>query len=212
MQLYFSPLSCSAATRICFYEAGTEATFTEVDSKTKRTQDGSDYLEVNPLGLVPALRTDDGDVLTENAAILQYLAGALPHAGLAPEDGRGRTRLQQWLSFIGTELHKATFTTLLDTSANEGARAYALERGSNRLAYLDKHLTGREFLLERFSVADAYLVTVLNWSAATPIDLGKWPAIAAYFARMQERPSVAKALREERRLYGAQLERRKTRA
>ncbi|MGE6763403.1 glutathione binding-like protein [Corallococcus interemptor] len=212
MQLYFSPLSCSAATRICFYEAGTEAAFIEVDSKAKRTQDGRDYLEVNPLGLVPALRTDDGDVLTENAAILQYLAGALPHAGLAPEDGRGRTRLQQWLSFVGTELHKATFMPLLDESANEGAKTYALERGNNRLDYLDKHLTGREFLLERFSVADAYLVTVLNWCGATPIDLGKWPAIAAYVARLQERPSVAKALREERRLYGAQLERRKTRA
>ncbi|NOK32911.1 glutathione S-transferase [Corallococcus exercitus] len=209
MQLYFSPLSCSASTRISLYEAGAQAEFIEVDSKTKRTHDGRDYLEVNPLGLVPALRTDDGDVLTENAAILQYVAGALPHAGLAPDDSRGRMRLQQWLSFIGTELHKATFTPLLDAKANEGAKTYALERGAARLGYLEQHLTGREFLLERFSVADAYLTTVLNWCAATPIDLKKWPAISAYFARMQERPSVAKAFSEERRLYGAQLEKRK---
>ncbi|MBN9685943.1 MULTISPECIES: glutathione S-transferase N-terminal domain-containing protein [unclassified Corallococcus] len=210
MQLYYSPLSCSAATRVCLYEAGTQATFIEVDSKAKRTLDGRDYLEVNPLGLVPALRTDDGDVLTENAAILQYLAGALPQAELAPTDHRGRVRLQQWLSFIGTELHKATFTPLLDASSPEGAKAYALGKGATRLAYLEKHLTGREFLLERFSVADAYLMTVLNWCAATPIDLKTWPAISAYFARLQKRPSVAKAFSEERALYVAQLEKRKT--
>ncbi|WP_404362750.1 glutathione binding-like protein [Corallococcus coralloides] len=208
MQLYFSPLSCSAATRICLYEAGAEATFIEVDNTTKRTLDGSNYLEVNPLGLVPALRTDDGDVLTENAAILQYLAGALPQADLAPADSRGRVRLQQWLSFIGTELHKATFSPLLDASAAEGARSYALERGARRLAYLEQHLTGREFLLERFSVADAYLVTVLGWCVATPIDLKKWPALSAYFARLQERPSVAKAFLEERARYAAQQKRK----
>ncbi|GMU01468.1 glutathione binding-like protein [Corallococcus caeni] len=212
MQLYFSPLSCSAATRICLYEAGAEAVFTEVDRKTKRTPDGRDYLEVNPLGLVPTLRTDDGDLLTENASILQYLAGALPHAGLAPDDSRGRVRLQQWLSFVGTELHKATFSPLLDAEAPEGAKGYALGKATARLAYLEQHLTGREFLLERFSVADAYLVTVLGWSVATPIDLKKWPAISAYLARLQERPSVAKAFSEERRLYGARLEKLKPRA
>ncbi|WP_375758637.1 glutathione binding-like protein [Corallococcus exercitus] len=211
MQLYFSSLACSAATRISLYEAGAEAEFIEVDSKTKRTHDGSDYLQVHPLGLVPALRTDNGDVLTENAAILQYLAGALPHAGLAPDDSRGRVRLQQWLSFIGTELHKATFFPLLDATSNEGARSYALEKGTARLAYLEQHLTGREFLLERFSVADAYLATVLGWCVATPIDLKKWPALSAYFARMLARPSVAKAFLEERKLYGAQLERHKPR-
>ncbi|WP_223645651.1 glutathione binding-like protein [Corallococcus sp. EGB] len=211
MQLYFSPLACSAATRICLYEAGAEAAFIEVDSKTKRTHDGNNYLEVHPLGLVPALRTDDGDVLTENASILQYLAETLPQAGLAPADSRGRVRLRQWLSFIGTELHKATFAPLLDASANEGAKSYALEKGAGRLSYLEKHLAGREFLLDRFSVADAYLVTVLNWHVATPIDLSKWPALLAYFARLQDRPSVAKAFLEERKLYGAELERRKAR-
>lgn len=212
MQLYFSPLSCSASTRICFYEAGTEATFIEVDPKTKRTLDGNNYLEVNPLGLVPTLRTDDGDLLTENAAILQYLAETLPQAGLAPTDSRGRVRLRQWLSFIGTELHKTTFAPLLDASANEGAKSYALEKGAGRLTHLEKHLTGREFLLDRFSVADAYLVTVLNWHVATPIDLSKWPAVLAYFKRLQDRPSVTRAFLEERKLYGALLERHKARS
>ncbi|MFB1481578.1 glutathione S-transferase N-terminal domain-containing protein [Corallococcus sp. RDP092CA] len=212
MQLYFSPLACSAAARICLYEAGTEATFIEVDSKTKRTHAGDNYLEVHPLGLVPALRTDDGDVLTENAAILQYLAEALPQAGLAPTDRRARARLQQWLSFIGAELHKATFFPLLDASATEGARSYALEKGAGRLAFLARHLAAREFLLDRFSVADAYLVTVLGWCVATPIDLSKWPALLAYFSRLKDRPSVARAFLEERKLYGAQLERHKARS
>ncbi|WP_244224294.1 glutathione S-transferase N-terminal domain-containing protein [Corallococcus sicarius] len=211
MQLYFSPLSCSAATRMCFYEAGTEATYIEVDSKTKRTHDGKNYLEVHPLGLVPALRTDDGDVLTENAAILQYVAQALPHANLAPTDPRGRARLQQWLSFIGTELHRGTFSPLLDSAGTEGGRAYALAKSTPRLAYVEQHLTGREFLLERFSVADAYLVTVLGWCVATPIELKKWPALSAYFARLSERPGVAKAFAEERGMYMAELEKRKAR-
>jgi glutathione S-transferase len=211
MQLYFSPLACSVATRICLYEAGKEATYIEVDSSTKRTQDGRDYLEVHPLGLVPALRTDDGEVLTENAAVLQYLARTLPQAGLGPEDGRGHTRLQQWLSFIGTELHKATFAPLFDETAPEGAKRYALEKAAGRFAYLEQALTGRDFLLERFSVADAYLVTVLGWCAATPIELKQWPVLSAYFARLVARPSVAKAFSEERGLYGAWLEKRKPR-
>ncbi|MBZ4415739.1 glutathione binding-like protein [Myxococcus sp. RHSTA-1-4] len=209
MQLYFSPLSCSMATRICLYEAGVEATYIEVDPKTKRTHEGQDFREVHPLGLVPALRTQDGDVLTENAAILQYVADSHPRANLAPADSRGRSRLHQWLCFIGTELHKALFMPLLDAKAPEGARAYALEKGTSRLDYLEKHLTGREFLLDRFSVADAYLVTVLNWCMVTPVDLKKWPAISAYHARLRTRPSIAKAFAEERVLYEAEVKRHK---
>ncbi|MFP2905610.1 glutathione S-transferase N-terminal domain-containing protein [Pyxidicoccus sp. 3LFB2] len=212
MQLYFSPLACSMATRISLYEAGAEATYTEVDSKTKLTHDGQDFRKVNPLGLVPTVRTDDGEVLTENAAILQHVAEAFPKAKLAPADSRGRARLQEWLCFIGTELHKALFTPLLDESAPEGARTYALEKGTSRLAHLDKHLTGREFLLDGFTVADAYLVTVLGWCVATPIELKEWPALSAYAARLWKRPSVAKALSEERALYMAELEKRQASA
>jgi len=114
MELFFSPLACSTSSRIALYEAGATATFVEVDTKTKRTLSGQDYLAINPVGLVPALRLPDGAVLLENAAILQYLADAHPDAGLAPRSGFARARLQQWLSFIGTELHQALFLPLFD--------------------------------------------------------------------------------------------------
>jgi glutathione S-transferase len=201
MQLYFSPLACSLATRIAFYEAGAGATYVEVDARTKRTRDGADFLEVNPIGLVPALRTDDGEVITEGAAILQYVADRFPKAELAPGGGMDRTRLQQWLCFIGTELHKALFIPLFDKTAPEGTAAHTVEKGKSRLDYLDRYLTGREFLLDRFSVADAYLYAVLNWTAATGIDLAPWPAVQAYHKRLQKRPSIAKAFAEELALY-----------
>ena len=128
MDHYFSPLACSLATRIALYEAGADAGFIEVDPKTKRiVDDGSDYLKVYPLGMVPAIRMDDGALLTENAAILQYVAERFPDANLAPKSGIERARLQQWLCFIGTELHKALFAPLLDAKSPEGAKAYALE-------------------------------------------------------------------------------------
>jgi glutathione S-transferase len=209
MDLYFSPLACSMATRIALYEAGADARFIQVDGKTKRTREGSDYLAINPLGLVPALRTDEGEVLTENAAILQYVAGRFPDAGLAPPAGMERARLQQWLSFIGTELHKAFFVPQLDRKAPDAVKTYALEKGESRVAYLDKYLAGRDYLLERFSIADAYLFTVLNWSIATPVDLARWPAVKGYYTRMRERPSIAKALAEERALYAEEQARQK---
>jgi glutathione S-transferase len=205
MHLYFSPLACSMATRIALYEAGADATFVQVDGKAKRTRpDGDDFYAVNPLGLVPALRDDDGTVITENAAVLQYVAERFPAAQLAPTGGLSRTRLQQWLCFIGTELHKATFGPLLDAKANDGAKAYALEKSGGRLSVVEKHLTGREALLDRFSVADAYLTTVLFWARATPVDLAQWPALTAYLERMRKRPSVARALAEEGALYAAE--------
>jgi glutathione S-transferase len=209
MDLYFSPLACSMGTRIAFYEAGAAARFVEVDPKTKRTRDGSDYHAINPLGLVPAIRTDDGEVMSENAAILQYVADRFPGADLAPSSGMGRSRLQQWLCFIGTELHKGLFMPLLDAKAPEAGKTYTREKGESRLAYLDRYLAGRDYLLDRFSVADAYLFTVLNWSTATGIDLARWPAVKDYYARMRQRPSIAKALAEERALYAEQQARHK---
>ncbi len=214
MDLYFSPLACSMATRIALYEAGAAANYLEVDPKTKRVQhDGSDFLAVNPLGLVPTLRTDDGVILTENAAILQYVADRLPNAGIAARNDSERARLQQWLCFIGTELHKALFVPLLDRKAPAEMKAYTLEKGLSRLDYLNAYLEGREFLLDHFSVADAYLVTVINWTMATPpIELVKWPAVKAYYERLRARPSVAKAITEEFELYKAELARHKAAA
>src|SRR5450432_1069137 len=134
MDLYFSPLSCSMATRIALYESGDGANFLEVDPKTKRlVGDGSDYLEVYSLGLVPSLRTDDGQLLTENAAILQYVADRRPGAGLAPIE---RTRLHQWLCFIGTELHKGLFVPVLSKKTPPEMKAYVLANNLSRLRYL----------------------------------------------------------------------------
>ena len=214
MDLYFSPLACSMATRIALYEAGADANYLEVDPAAKRVRaDGSDFYAINPLGLVPTLRTADGTILTENAAILQYVAEQFSEAGIGARPGMERSKLQQWLCFIGTELHKGLFAPLLSKTAPAEAKAYALEKGLSRLDHLDHHLEGREFLLDHFSVADAYLVTVINWTMATPpIDLAKWPNLKAYYERTRARPSIAKALAEEFALYKAELARHKAAA
>lgn len=207
MQLYFSPLACSMASRIALYEAQADARFVEVDPRTKRTLDGQDFHAVNPLGLVPAIRTDDGEVLTENAAVLQYIAEIFPAAALAPTQGMERARLHQWLCFIGTELHKALFIPLFDPKMPQDLKQRVLEKGVTRLNYLNSHLNGREFLLEHFSVADAYLVTVLNWKIATPVDLSRWPAVQDYYVRLTQRPSIARALNDEHALHAAEKRR-----
>lgn len=214
MDLYFSPMACSMATRIALYEAGSEARFIEVDPPSKTLlQDGSDFYGINPLGLVPTLRTDDGVILTENAAILQHVAERFPDSTIAAGTGMERSRLQQWLCFIGTELHKSLFQPQLVKKVPAEAKAYALEHGRSRLDYLENHLKGRDFLLDRFSVADAYLTTVLNWTMVIPqLDLTQWPAIKAYHARMRERPSVVRALTEEFELFKAEQARHKAAA
>jgi glutathione S-transferase len=155
------------------------------------------------------LRTDEGDLLTENGAILQYVAARFPGAKLAPESGIGRARLQQWLSYIATELHKAVFIPLLDDKAPVEAKAYAAGLADARFGLLDRHLAGREFLLDEFSVADAYLATVLNWTRAVPIDLATWPNVKAYHSRLRKRPSVARAWEEELALYNEEQARSK---
>ena len=211
MDLYFSPLACSLASRIALYEADADADarFIEVDPKTKRTMAGDDYRALYPLGLVPLIRLDDGSLLSENAAVLQYVAARYPGADLGGRDDLERARLQQWLCFIGTELHKALFIPLFDQSLSEDAKARARDKSESRFAFLDNHLRGRDFLLDRFTVADAYLYTVLNWTGSTKVDLTPWPAIAAYHKRMQARPSIAKAFKEEFALYQAELARHK---
>lgn len=214
MDVYFSPLACSMATRVALYEAGAEANYLEVDPPTKTVlNDGSDFRAVNPIGLVPTLRTDEGVVLTENAAILQYVADRFPESGIGTRPGIDRTRLHQWLCFIGTELHKGLFIPVLDRKAPQEAKAYVLEKNLSRLDYLDTYLKGRDFLLDHFSVADAYLVTVINWTMATPpIELAKWPNLKAYYDRLRARPSIAKAIAEEFELYKAEQARKKAAA
>jgi glutathione S-transferase len=204
MDLYFSPLACSMATRIAFYEAGINGKFIAVDTRSKKLADGSDFLAVNSMGQVPVLRTDAGELLTENPAVLQYVADQKPELPLAPPNGIERYRLQQWLNFITSELHKVVFIPLLDPTSPEEAKIYAREKAERRFSHLSNHLEGREFLLDNFTVADAYLVTALNWSKFVGPDMAKWPAVKNYFERMIKRPNVAKAMAEETELFQQQ--------
>src|ERR1700741_497943 len=152
MDLYFSPLAFSMATRIALYEAGQKADFIEVDPKTKTVvKDNSDFYAVNPLGLVPVVRTDDGVILTENAAILQHVAERFADSGIGAAAGIERSKLQQWLCFIGTELHKSLFTPLLGKTTPAEVKAYTLEKYLSRLVYLREELGGRGFLLDALS-------------------------------------------------------------
>jgi glutathione S-transferase len=209
MELYFMPLACSMATRIALDEAGAAADFVEIDPLTKRTPDSArSLLDDNPLGLVPTLRTDEGEVITENAAVLQWVAERYPEARLAPTDARGKVALRTWLCFLGTELHRGMFSVLLDRKAPEAVKAYALEKGKPALDHVERRVSASPFLLgDAFSIADAYLATMLNWTVATPIKLAEYPALAAYAARLRERPSIARAMAVELPLYRKELER-----
>ncbi len=202
MDIFFSPLACSMASRIVIYEAGGEANFRRVDTKAGRTADGADYTKINPKGLVPALRTDDGDVLTENAAILQYLGERFPQSGLAPT-GFDRHLVQQWLSFIGTELHTGVFHPLFVPTAPAEAKAFAREEAVKRFGHLNDHLDGRDWLLDRFTVADAYLAVVLNWARFVNLDLAPYANVSGFLDRARARPSIARAMGEELALFQA---------
>jgi len=205
MKLYFNPLACSLASRIAVYESGLPIELIEVDTVTKQLPDGSDYRKLHPLGLVPALAVEDGVLLTENAAVLQYVGDRAPDRQLAPS-GFARSKLHQWLCFIGTELHKG-FAPLLDKKAAADVKAYALGKLLPKLAYVEQHLAHRPTLLDQFSVADGYLFAVLNWTVVTSIKLADYPALAAFHARMLERPAVKRAFEEERQLYLAEVKR-----
>ena len=210
VELYFSPMACSLASRISLYEAGAkDVQFVEVDPKTTRTGAGANYFDIYSLGLVPFLRLEDGSCLSENAAILQYIASHYPDSELAPKNESERAQLQQWLCFIGTELHKGFFMALFDKHAPEGTREHTLKKYESRLKYLESHLTGRQYLLDRFTVADAYLYTILNWTVPTQVDLTPYPAINSYHTALQTRPSIAKAFGEEMALYKAASARNK---
>jgi glutathione S-transferase len=210
MELYFAPLACSLATRIALYEAAVPARFIQADTRTKKLVDGGDFFAINPMGQVPALRLEDGSILTENTAILQHVADRYPAARLAPVSGLERSRLQQWLGFIGTELHKAVFVPLLDEKASDEVKRYSRDKIALRMATLQAHLRGREYLLDSFSIADAYLTTILNWAGATQVDLKQWPEVHEYHQRMLKRPSIARAAAEEFALYKEEQAKRKS--
>lgn len=199
MKLYYAPGACSLSPHISLHEAGADFEIVRVDTKTHRTETGADYKAVNPKGYVPALVLESGEVVTEGAAVVQYIADRFPAAKLAPENGTlARTRLQEQLNFISSELHKA-FSPLFDPTASPDAKEAATLQVAKRLTHVESLLAdGRPYLLgEVFSVADAYLFTVVNWSSGTGIALMQWPHLAAYMQRIGTRPAVRSAMRAE---------------
>jgi glutathione S-transferase len=201
MKLYYFSGACSLASNISLREADLRFELVKVDRRTKKTADGLDFNEVNPKGYVPALRLDNGEVLTENVAVLQYIADRNPAAQLAPAAGSlERYRLMEWLGFINSEVHK-NFSPLFRDDAHEEVKQYARRALGVRLDYLDRSIGNRTFLTgEPFTVADAYLFTVLGWGRYVNVDLGQWPQLQRYVERVGARPHVIEALKSERLL------------
>jgi glutathione S-transferase len=197
MKLYSSPGTCSMASNIALHEAGIPFEIAKVDKRTKRV-DGVDFITINPKGYVPALRLDDGQLLTENVAVLQYIADQKPESKLAPPAGTmERYRLQEWLSFINSEVHKA-FTPLYSQEATEEMKTYARNNIIKRLTYLQGALGDKQYLMgDQFTVADAYLFTVLGWGVFVGIDIGQWPNLKSYVERIRARPHVIEAMTAE---------------
>jgi glutathione S-transferase len=198
MKLYYATGTCALSPHIALLEAGLRFDLEKVDIRAKKLADGGDYLQINPKGYVPSLKTDDGQVLTEGPAIVQYIADLKPESGLAPPNGSfERYRLQEWLNFISTEIHKQ-FSPLFNPALSNDAKEYSRGNLAKRLEYLNKLLEGRKFLLgERFTVADGYLYTVLNWAKPMGIDLARWPAVASYHSGIDQRPKVQEARKAE---------------
>lgn len=197
MKLYYSPASCSMASHIVLQELGLPFEIDRVDLAEKKTSTG-DFWAINPKGYVPVLEISATDRLTEGAAILQYLADQKPELNLAPKAGTmDRYRLQEWLNYIATEVHKG-FSPLWNKTNSDQVKAAAKEILLKRFNYLNTQLTGKNFLLgNHFTVADAYLFTVLNWSNFLKIDLTPWPAIVKYMENIGLRKSVQAALKAE---------------
>lgn len=198
MKLYYSPGACSLSPHIALREAGLPFDMQKVDLNSKQMEGGGDFTAVNAKGYVPALALDDGQMLTEGPAIVQYIADQRPESGLAPKAGTlERYRLMEWLNFIASELHK-TFAPLFHPEVAAEWRQAARDRIAQRLDIVEKHLHGKDYLMgKQFTVADGYLFTVLNWSKFVGFDLGKWPLVQAYLARVAARPKVQEALKAE---------------
>jgi glutathione S-transferase len=197
MKLYYAPGACSLSPHIVAMEAGIPLDLEKVDLKTHKTEHGDDYYAVNPKGYVPALRLDDGAVLTEGPAIVQYLADKKAETKLAPPAGTlERYRLDEWLTFINGEIHKAFFP--LVAGGSDSAKQEARAKVKKRFDYVEKQLAGKEFLMgDSFTVADAYFFVMLTWANHTGIDLNPFPNIASFFDRVAKRPAVRKTLQDE---------------
>lgn len=197
MKLYYMPGACSQASHIALLEAGVAFELAEV-GRDKKTPDGADFNTINPKGFVPALELDDGQILTEGPTILQYIADRNPSSGLAPAaDDFQRYRLQEWLGYINSEIHKS-FGPFFNPAATAGAKEAALGTLSRRLGFIEESLGEQPFLLgEQGTVADIYLFVVLGWCQYAKIDLGQWPRLKALHDRIGSRPKTVAALKAE---------------
>jgi glutathione S-transferase len=198
MKLYYFAGACALSPHIVLLEAGLPYTLVKVDSKTKKTENGGDYLAINSKGAVPALQLDDGRVLTEGPAIVQYLADLRPESGLAPRAGTfERYQLMEILNFITSEVHKS-FSPLFNPASSADMKEAAVGTLAKKFDWLTGFLGKKPYLLgNTFTVADAYLFTVLNWTGHVKIDLGKWPVLAEFKDRVAKRPKVIEAMKEE---------------
>lgn len=198
MKLYFTPGACSLAPHIALREAGLPVDLAKVDLATNRLEDGSDFKAVNPKGYVPALLLDDGSLLTENAALLQYVADKAPAGRLRPErDTPAYYTYLEWLTFVSSEMHKG-MGALFNPGLSAEARAATVAKLGERLALLDRHLAGHEYLNgDTFTAADAYLFTVTGWAPMLKVDLSPYANLAAYRTRVGARPAVQEAMGAE---------------
>ncbi len=197
MKLYYSPGACSLASHIALREAGLPFDLEKVDLGTHTTEKGADFAKINPKGYVPALQLDNGQMLTEGVAIMQYAADQRPSMGIAPANGTlERYKLQEWLNFISTEIHKG-FSPLWNPKTPAEYQTMVRERLATRLGALDQHLAKHDYLMDRYSVADGYAFTVISWAKYTNVDLAPFTNVQAYLGRIAARPKVHDALAAE---------------
>ena len=200
MKLFYSQGACSLSPHIALFEAGADFQAVAV-GRDKKTADGRDFRTLNPYGYVPALELEDGEVIAEGPAIVQYIADRFPEANIAPPNGtRERVRVQSALTFVGTELHK-TIGGLFQPNLTEAEKTKLLDKAALRLDQLSVQMQGKQWIAnDAYSVADAYLFTVLRWLGFFNVDLGRWPVLADHQARMLQRPAVQQAMRAEKLL------------
>ena len=198
MKLYYSPGACSLSPHIALIEAGLSFEAVMAPTKTHKLPDGTDYYTINPLGYVPYLTLDDGRSLHEGPAIVQYIADQVPAKNLAPANGTyERYKLQEWLTFIGTELHK-NFSPLFVPTTHPDTKATAITKLQSRLQWVDGQLADKQYLMgDTFTVADGYLFTVTNWAQHVGLDLSPYANLIAYRARVAARPAVVAAMKAE---------------
>jgi glutathione S-transferase len=197
--LYYAPSACSISPHIALRESGLPYQLEKVDLRAKKLANGGDWLAINPKGYVPALRLPNGEILTEGAVMVQYIADQAPASGLAPPNGTfERVRLQEWMNFIATELHKG-ISPFFNSLSGEDYRKSVEERLNNRWGTLAAGVHGKPFVMgDRFTVVDGYAFYVLRvWQHALKKDLARWPDLVDYYARLAVRPSVAAALDAE---------------